>query len=744
MADKLDLPDIGTLGNPVSARAAINTNFTAIENAFDNTLSRDGAAPNQMEADIDMNGNDLLNVKRIDADELYKNGVPFEQTVAYANKNYELLSGTGSQTNFTLSDDPGSLGNLYVSVAGLDLKPGIDYTYSGTTLTFISAPAAGTNNIYVRYDRALPVGVVTADLVSWSQPAGPTQSVEDDLQRIIRPEHYGADATGVTLSDAAFATCAALGKEITLKAGATYYLSQRVVGVTGTRFICKDGIATVKLKTGSGGFNNVALNSNKDTNAVFYFSAVDDIGVSGVRFTTDGTKEVTIYPVRILAGCTAKGADIGNLWFSGLSLIGGGYVSLNSIGGGGVRGHGKIIADACGSAAGNAYWTGTPQVTVVEVDNDLVGGVHSVGNAIVFDCEVGARNVLLTGQAKTDYGQETDCVNIAGISGTDRKGPVFTNIWADGVGEVLDCFCGYGDFHVSRARNVHKFVVKMIHGARGNNVTVGPIESYGLAAVTVAGSNSGGLTTHTANNVIRLSTVRGAGDSGDGPSSSDVCAVLVQENSGAIGTCLPRANIIEIADFIGSANCDYVVKDNCSVDNDNANVVIFKKPPVTYTTFGVVTHNDNTRVRVQGIERVEACLSGNQTPLTSGVDTTIAYAEVITDRQSQHNVGTYKTRLKYPGMYNVRVSIRGAFNSGDDVTVKILKNAAAIRQVACEPSSGALAWTYTADKIVEVTPDEAGTASADISGIANITSAGTITLIDTNSMTFLEVTPLTG
>lgn len=185
MAEKLNLPDIGTLGNPITARAAINTNFTAIENAMDNCLSRDGAVPNQMEADIDLNRHALLNVGKIDATLIYKNGVPFEQSVAYANKKYQLLSGTGAQTTFILADDPGSLGNLYVSVGGADLKPGIDYTYTGTSLVFTAAPAAGTNNIYVRYDKALATGVTDPDAVAYTPPStGVTSSVKAFLDSL--------------------------------------------------------------------------------------------------------------------------------------------------------------------------------------------------------------------------------------------------------------------------------------------------------------------------------------------------------------------------------------------------------------------------------------------------------------------------------------------------------------------------------------------------------------------------------
>ena len=45
-----------------SAVAALNANFSSIEQAFSNTLSRDGTGPNHMEADLDVNHNRLVNV----------------------------------------------------------------------------------------------------------------------------------------------------------------------------------------------------------------------------------------------------------------------------------------------------------------------------------------------------------------------------------------------------------------------------------------------------------------------------------------------------------------------------------------------------------------------------------------------------------------------------------------------------------------------------------------------------------
>lgn len=60
---KLTLSDVANIsGNPTSAESTINNNSTLVEQAFDNTLSRDGSTPNMMNADFDMNSHRILNV----------------------------------------------------------------------------------------------------------------------------------------------------------------------------------------------------------------------------------------------------------------------------------------------------------------------------------------------------------------------------------------------------------------------------------------------------------------------------------------------------------------------------------------------------------------------------------------------------------------------------------------------------------------------------------------------------------
>lgn len=66
---KLLLTDLTNLQNETTAVSAVNSNNTAIETAIENTLSRDGTAPNSMSGNIDMNSNRILNLPAPVADQ---------------------------------------------------------------------------------------------------------------------------------------------------------------------------------------------------------------------------------------------------------------------------------------------------------------------------------------------------------------------------------------------------------------------------------------------------------------------------------------------------------------------------------------------------------------------------------------------------------------------------------------------------------------------------------------------------
>jgi hypothetical protein len=66
----------------------------------------------------------------------------------------EDFNGTGSQTAFTMSVTPANSASVIIAISGVVQDPST-YTVSGTTLTFSTAPPAGTDNISCRY-LALP------------------------------------------------------------------------------------------------------------------------------------------------------------------------------------------------------------------------------------------------------------------------------------------------------------------------------------------------------------------------------------------------------------------------------------------------------------------------------------------------------------------------------------------------------------------------------------------------------------
>jgi hypothetical protein len=104
---KLNLPDIGSLDNSLSAQTAINDNFTRIEDAIENTISRNGLAPNNMEQDLDLDGNKILNV-----------GDPISETGAVNLRTAKLISvdaGSGdSAIRWDLASDDVGKGSALV------------------------------------------------------------------------------------------------------------------------------------------------------------------------------------------------------------------------------------------------------------------------------------------------------------------------------------------------------------------------------------------------------------------------------------------------------------------------------------------------------------------------------------------------------------------------------------------------------------------------------------------------------
>lgn len=113
MPKRPSLTDITSLTNS-SAINTLNQNWDNIQSAFDNTLSLDGSTPNAMNADLDLNGNALLNVGTIDASNLTLDG----QIVTDIASVPEWRGAWATSTSYAKNDLVKTAGNVYICLIG--------------------------------------------------------------------------------------------------------------------------------------------------------------------------------------------------------------------------------------------------------------------------------------------------------------------------------------------------------------------------------------------------------------------------------------------------------------------------------------------------------------------------------------------------------------------------------------------------------------------------------------------------
>ena len=72
--------------------ANINNNFGRVKTALLDVVGRSGDSPNQMTADLDMNSNDILNAKAVNADSVIVNGVPVGQPYTTFREGWDITA----------------------------------------------------------------------------------------------------------------------------------------------------------------------------------------------------------------------------------------------------------------------------------------------------------------------------------------------------------------------------------------------------------------------------------------------------------------------------------------------------------------------------------------------------------------------------------------------------------------------------------------------------------------------------
>lgn len=200
---------------------------------------------------------------------------------AYGSAVVDTFTGSTSAT-LVLSFNPGSLNNLDVSINGLRLVPSTDYSWGGGTNLTLAVARASTDEVLVRYFRAMEQGTITADAVSYT-PDG-SGAVVTDVQTVLREtvsvKRFGALGDGTTDDAAAFAAAVAAlpstgGTVLVPKTTASYKVSSAIADA-GKRIVFQFDAGT-KVIPGS---TNDVFHITGSASAIKGWPTIDGSGIA--------------------------------------------------------------------------------------------------------------------------------------------------------------------------------------------------------------------------------------------------------------------------------------------------------------------------------------------------------------------------------------------------------------------------------------------------------------------------------
>ena len=274
-------PTITTVASGFQSTATINNNFQNLRDAFDNTLSLDGSTPNAMNADLDMNGNDIINVGSANGNAiitvntgdaryvntsgdtmtgslntpalytngLYINGNPvLPSTLTYNGIVKESKVSTSGQTVFNLSGisyTPG-INNLSVYVDGVYQKPSNYTETSATVVTFSVGLHVGAIVDFVVLGINTLSGTADAVNLTYTAPGSGavSRTVYSKFSETVSIKDFGATGNGnVTVDTAALQAAIASGGRAVFFPKGTYIIN--FVNLPANTMLWGEGAASV-------------------------------------------------------------------------------------------------------------------------------------------------------------------------------------------------------------------------------------------------------------------------------------------------------------------------------------------------------------------------------------------------------------------------------------------------------------------------------------------------------------------
>ena len=321
---KIILNNVVNLENEDTAVTTINNNSSTVQTAFDNTLSRDGTAPNQMGNLLDMNSNPIINLpaptssymplRLIDAQTLNGGGTIITSPLPVGGTTGQVLT-KNSNTNYDViwQTVSGGGGSGTVTSQIFNTRSAVIATVIPTAVLAITIAGYSTGNDGGggNYTKLLSIPgtirnwhVQSADGSWWQLVASP-----------VYPRQVGAVIDGVT------------DDTVAIQAWVDYSATFGVVATDQTGVsIIPTGTITMASGTTIVGNNLQTFRKTSDTVApLFYSTGTSNIKVSGINIdTTSGFQSTSSNTIGLTTMVFAIPTNR-------VGLVVGNYVQITSI-----------------------------------------------------------------------------------------------------------------------------------------------------------------------------------------------------------------------------------------------------------------------------------------------------------------------------------------------------------------------------------------------------------------------------
>jgi hypothetical protein len=291
---KIILNDVGSLIDATTAKNTINANSAVVETAFDNTLSRDGTAPNAMGNNFDMNSYQIVNLP-----------APATANSPLRLQDLEDFVGGGSIASIPTG---GTTGQVLAKTSNIDFQ-------TGWTNSVTSVGMALPSDFTVTNSPVTTTGTLTGAWVT--PPTGTGAVVRATSPTLVTPNIGAATGTSLVLTSPG-ASALAVGPSGT--ANSTLNVDSSLASAaSGLNVQAGTTGGTLKLSvTDPGATSNLAIDAKGSGTIVIGGTSTGSIGLSrdttvvGVLTPNSITTAGTINKVTITPPATAATLTIAN------------------------------------------------------------------------------------------------------------------------------------------------------------------------------------------------------------------------------------------------------------------------------------------------------------------------------------------------------------------------------------------------------------------------------------------------